>query len=277
MDIILVENAEQLGAQAAALITARVQDKPNLVLGVATGSSPMPVYARLAAERSADFSSVSCFALDEYVGLAPADPNSYAAFVRRLVTEPLGIGSANTHLPDGAAPDVAAACAGYEARIKDAGGIDLQILGIGRNGHLAFNEPSSPLDSRTRVVELTEDTRTANARFFRAPEDVPRQAITQGLGTIREARELLLVASGRAKAAALRQALSGPVDASCPASLVQLHPRVTVIADQAAASHLDAGGFGRSNGGALRRTLRTLAEYRQAAGLMSFASRIVYA
>ena len=237
MEIFVVPNAEGTGAVAAGILAAVVRSKPDAVLGVATGGSPLPVYAALAGHRL-DMSGVRGFALDEYVGLPAGHPQSYAEVVRREVTERLHLDPANVFIPDGGAENPEAAARDYDQAIARAGGIDVQILGIGHNGHLAFNEPGSPLDSRTRVEVLTERTRQANSRYFDSPEEVPERCITQGLGTILEARQLLLVVNGADKAGILREALAGPVSPGCPASVLQLHRHVTVVADEAAAARL---------------------------------------
>ncbi|MDJ0459304.1 glucosamine-6-phosphate deaminase [Arthrobacter sp. NQ7] len=237
MDIIVTETLDELGTAAADLVLAQVRAKPSTVLGVATGSSPLPVYEHLA-RAEADFRGVTCFALDEYVGLPAEHEQSYAHFVRHKISAPLGIRPENTHVPRSEDGYGASACDHYEDLIRRAGGIDLQILGIGRNGHLAFNEPGSRFDSRTRIIQLTQDSRKANARFFPSIEDVPTHAITQGLGTIQEARHLLVVVSGEAKAAAVRRAVDGPVTKDMPASILQRHPNVSMVLDEAAASLL---------------------------------------
>ncbi|MCC3298419.1 glucosamine-6-phosphate deaminase [Arthrobacter caoxuetaonis] len=226
-----------IGPAASRLVLDALASRHSPVIGVATGSSPSPLYRALAAS-GADFGHASWFALDEYVGLPPGHPESYAEVLRREIIEPLGLDPRAVHLPDPHSGDLPAACAAYEERIAAAGGIDLQILGIGRNGHLAFNEPGGALDSRTRVEALSEDTREANRRFFDSLEDVPTHCLTQGLGTILDAGQLLLIAQGEDKAEALRAALKGPVSRDCPASVLQLHGRVTVLADAAAAALL---------------------------------------
>jgi glucosamine-6-phosphate deaminase len=239
MEVFVVPDASGTGAVAAGIIAAVVRSKPDAVLGVATGSSPLPVYEALAGHRL-DMSRIRAFALDEYVGLSAGHPQSYAEVVRREVTERLGLDPALISVPDGAAADPHLAAAGYDAAIRAAGGVDVQLLGIGHNGHIAFNEPGSALDSRTRVEVLAERTRRANARYFPSIDEVPAQCITQGLGTILEARQLLMVVNGADKAGILAAALQGPVTADCPGSALQLHPHVTVVADEAAAKHLDA-------------------------------------
>lgn len=237
MEIIVAATTAEFSAAAAEYICEQVRSNPQIVLGVATGSSPLPVYEYLSWHRRADFSAVQCFALDEYLGLPATHEQSYANFVRRRISTPLGIPAGNTHVPN-TEQDDAAACDEYENLIKASGGIDLQILGIGRNGHLAFNEPGSPFNSRTRVVALTHDSREANSRFFPSLEDVPTHAITQGLGTIQEARHLLVVANGEHKAAAVSRAVNGPITEDMPASILQLHPNVTLVLDEPAASLL---------------------------------------
>jgi glucosamine-6-phosphate deaminase len=240
MEIYVVPDAPATGVVAAGILAAVVRSKTDAILGVATGSSPIPVYEALAAH-DLDMSQVRAFALDEYVGLPAGHPQSYAAVVRREVTERLGLDPARVAVPDGGAGDPHEAADIYDSAIREAGGIDVQLLGIGHNGHIAFNEPGSELDSRTRVEVLADRTRQANARYFRSLKDVPTRCITQGLGTILEARQLLMVAHGADKAEILAAALSGPVSPECPGSVLQLHPHVTVVADQAAATHLDAG------------------------------------
>jgi len=242
VEIFVVPTASATGSVAAGILAAVVRSKPDAVLGLATGSSPLPIYKALA-EHSVEMGAVRGFALDEYVGLPAGHPESYAEVIRREVTVRLGLDAAKVAVPDGGAPDPRQAAADYDAAIARAGGIDVQILGIGHNGHIAFNEPGSALDSRTRVEVLTERTRQANARYFASLDDVPTQCITQGLGTIMEARHLLLVVSGADKAEILAAALQGPVSADCPASILQRHAHVTVVADEAAAAKL-APGFG---------------------------------
>ena len=228
---------QDLGEQAAATVLARLRVSPRPVLGVATGSSPLPLYQALA-HRRADLPPLRAFALDEYLGLPAGHPQSYREVVRREVTEPLGLDPAEVFVPEGGTDDPDRAAAAYEDAIRAAGGIDVQVLGIGSNGHLAFNEPGSPLDSRTRVVDLDASTRQANARFFASPEEVPYRALTQGLGTILEAKALVLMAAGESKAEAVERALYGPVTPELPASVLQLHPDVTVLLAEGANSLL---------------------------------------
>ncbi len=237
IEVLTVSSAEEAGAIVARAITALIDEKPDAVLGLATGSSPLPVYKALA-QSGADFSRARGFALDEYVGLDPAHPESYRSVITREVVEPLGLDPALVHVPPGALDGVETAGARYEAMIREAGGVDVQLLGIGSNGHIAFNEPGSPLDSRTRREELTERTRLDNARFFDSLEDVPHACMTQGVGTILEAKRIFLLAWGEGKAAAIRDAVEGPISSDCPASALQGHPNVTFLLDEGAASLL---------------------------------------
>jgi glucosamine-6-phosphate deaminase len=240
MDVVVVADAEAVGRRAAAMVLDGLRGDPSLVLGVATGSSPVSTYRALAEarRRGTDFSQVRCVALDEYVGIPEADPRSYHAFVRREIAEPLGVRTDHLLVPDGNAPDPEAACAAFEEALRDWGGVGVQLLGIGRNGHVGFNEPGSALDSRTRRSALSETTRADNARFFPRPEDVPAYCLTQGVGTIAEARSIVLVASGQHKAAAVAAAVQGPVTEACPASFLQRHPDATMILDPEAAAGL---------------------------------------
>ncbi len=235
--LLVGQDADDAGKLAAGVVLGAVRSNPALVLGLATGSSPLPLYAALAAS-GADFSGISGFALDEYLDLPDGHPQSYAEVIRTEVTEPLGLDPARVHVPDPHGRDHAAHAAAYDAAIAAAGGVDVQILGVGSNGHIGFNEPGSAFGSRTRVVPLAERTRRDNARFFASPEEVPTQCLTQGIATILEARHLLLVAHGGHKAEAVHRALRGPVTEDFPASVIQRHPQVTVVLDGAAASLL---------------------------------------
>lgn len=235
-EVVIVESADAAGEVAADAIEHLVRRNPAAVLGLATGSTPLTTWRALAS-RGLDLSRVRGFALDEYVGLPPGHPESYRSVITREVVEPLGLTPSLVRVPADSGP-IETAGADYEAAIEEAGGVDLQILGIGRTGHIGFNEPGSSFASLTRVKTLTEQTRRDNARFFASPEDVPQHCITQGLGTILRARHLVLLAFGESKAEALAGAVEGPLTASLPGSAVQLHPRVTVIVDEAAASRL---------------------------------------
>lgn len=241
MEVIILPSSKETGALAASAIAALVKSKPNAVLGLATGSSPLPIYDELArrhAEDGLSFAGVSGFALDEYVGLPVGHYESYREVIRREFTNRVDVDPANVHGPDGSASDIVAACSDYEEAIKAAGGVDLQILGVGTNGHVGFNEPGSSLASRTRIKTLADQTRQDNARFFDSIDQVPHHVVTQGLGTIMDARHLVLVASGAGKAEAIAALVEGPVSASCPGSILQLHPHATVIIDEDAASKL---------------------------------------
>lgn len=236
-EVIIVPDEATGGTIAAARIARLVRSEPDAVLGLATGATPLSTWAALA-DHGLDLSRVRGFALDEYVGLPPGHPESYREVLMRTVVKPLGLDPSLVHVPGDDGGDIATAGARYEEAIRAAGGIDLQVLGIGRTGHIGFNEPGSSLASLSRVKTLTEQTRRDNARFFRSLDEVPRHCLTQGLGTILRARELLLLAWGEGKAEALAAAVEGPVTAALPGSVVQLHPEVTVIVDEAAASQL---------------------------------------
>lgn len=241
MEVVPVESAAAAGVLLADAIEALVRNRPRAVIGLATGSSPLPAYAELVARHRAgtapSYEKASFFLLDEYVGLSPGHPQSYRATIARELTDLLGIDPLCVHAPDPGA-GLAGAGGRYERQLRAAGGVDLQVLGIGSDGHLAFNEPGSSLSSRTRLKTLTAQTRQDNARFFGSVEDVPRHVLTQGLGTILDARHLVLVASGTAKAAAVAAAVEGPLTASCPASVLQLHPHATVLVDPQAGALL---------------------------------------
>jgi len=243
MLVIVKEDYDAMSREAASVVARHLRKKPNLVLGLAAGSTPIGTYReliRLHRDEGLDFSKVTTFNLDEYIGLSPHHTQSYNYFMMENFFKHINVDPCRIHLPDGLATDIEAHCEWYEERIKKAGGIDLQILGIGANGHLAFNEPGSSLGSRTRIKTLTEQTVKDNARFFNDPKDVPRYAITVGIGTILDARELVLLASGVHKADAVHAAVEGPITAMCPASVIQLHRRATVITDRDAASKLSA-------------------------------------
>lgn len=238
MQVIVTTDAESAGRLVASKILHGARTGALRVLGVATGSSPLSTYAALSASCAAELRDLTVFALDEYVGLAAEHPQSYRSVVHREVTRPLGLDPARVHVPDGCAQDLPSACRAYEQAITEAGGIDLQLLGIGATGHIGFNEPTLSLASRTRVKTLTVRTRADNARFFPSPDEVPHHCMTQGLGTIMESRSIILVAFGESKAEAVAAAVEGPVTAMCPASVLQSHPDTTVVLDAAAASRL---------------------------------------
>ena len=249
MDVGIAETAAHAASIAADLIQRAVRAKPGIVLGVATGSSPVGIYdelARRVSDRRISLAAASAFMLDEYVGLPPDHPQAYRSVIDDIFTRKVDIDPAHVHGPDGTAEDVEAACADYEDAIRAAGGIDVQILGIGTDGHIAFNEPSSSLASRTRIKTLTRQTRIDNSRFFDGDlQAVPGHCLTQGIGTILEARQIILIAAGSAKAEAIRQTVEGPVSARWPATALQLHPDVIVLLDPAAASRLDLADYYR--------------------------------
>lgn len=248
MEVVILNGSKHIAKLAADAVEDLLRRRPDAVLGLATGSSPLPVYDELAARHERDgldFSRASGFALDEYVGLPPGHPESYREVVRREFTNRVNIRPENVHGPDGAAADIPAACRAYEEAIAAAGGVDLQILGVGTDGHIAFNEPGSSFASRTRIKSLIEQTRRDNARFFSSLADVPHHVLTQGLGTIMDARHVILLATGAQKAQAVREFVEGPVAAICPASILQFHPHATVLLDEAAASALKLADFYR--------------------------------
>jgi glucosamine-6-phosphate deaminase len=248
MEIIILSSPVEVGELAARKVAQLITRKPAAVLGLATGSSPLAIYAELAAQvrrGSLDASQVRGVALDEYVGIPEDHQQSYASVLRRDVVQPLGLTEANLFVPDGRAADIEAACVQYEDAIRELGGVDLQILGIGANGHIGFNEPTSSFASRTRIKTLAPQTRADNARFFDDPDEVPTHCLTQGLGTIMDARELVLVAQGDQKAAAIAAAVEGPVSSMCPGSILQFHPHATVIVDEAAAARLTLSDYYR--------------------------------
>jgi len=231
---------------AAALLVARIvahdlRANPHLVLGLATGKTMELVYRNLVLmhrDEKLDFSLCSTFNLDEYVGLFPSDPNSYRHYMDHHLFQHVNVDPRNTHLPNGLANDLDAECRQYEALIQRFGGIDLQLLGVGKAGHIGFNEPLSALRSRTRVKALTPTTLKQNAPFFGGEDKVPRRAITMGVGTIIEARRCLLLGTGDAKASVIAQAVEGPITSMVSATTLQLHPKCTVVVDEAAASLL---------------------------------------
>lgn len=234
-------DADAVARRAADLAVEAFAADPALVLGLATGETMRPFYADLVARHrrgEISFARATTFNLDEFVGVPASDPASFAAYMRDLFFDHIDLPPERAHLPRGDAADPDAEAARYEARIVEAGGIDLQLLGIGRNGHIGFNEPTSSLGSRTRTKTLTESTRAANRSFFDRDEDVPRFAITMGIATILDARACLMLATGPAKAEAVAAMIEGPVSAYCPASALQLHPKVTVVLDKAAAGRL---------------------------------------
>lgn len=242
MLVLIREDYEAMSQEAAKRVAALVRKKPDSILGFATGSTPLGLYKeliRMHRNEGLDFSKVTTFNLDEYVGLPPSHSQSYHHFMWENLFNHINVNPSSVYVPMGMADDIDAHCEWYEKRIRECGGIDLQILGIGVNGHIAFNEPGSSLGSRTRIKTLSEKTRRDNARFFESMEEVPKYAITMGVGTIMEAHRLLLLASGSSKADAIRATVEGPIMAKYPATIVQLHRFATVIVDQEAAAQLE--------------------------------------
>lgn len=241
MNVIVVNNYDRMSEEVARIVRAQIVSRPTSVLGLATGSSPLGVYGLLAEyhrELDLDFQGVSTFNLDEYVGLAAQHPQSYSYYMHEHFFSKVNLNPLKTFVPNGAASDLAEECSGYEKKIREAGGIDLQILGIGANAHIGFNEPGAEFGSITRLVDLTPSTIEANSRFFESAEEVPTRAISMGIKSIMKARKIVLMANGGSKASAIYSALRGPVTADVPASVLQLHPDVTFVLDQAAAGRL---------------------------------------
>jgi len=248
MEVIIKPDTHAAARLAARKIAAVIREKPGAVLGLATGRTPVETYERLVELRRTeglDFSRVTTFNLDEYVGLDPKHPASYHAYMEGVLFSKINLDRGRNYLPDGLSTDVPKTCREYEDRIRAAGGIDIQILGIGSDGHLGFNEPSSSLASRTRIKTLTDRTRKDNAAFFGGEDKVPRHVITMGLGTIMDARVCILMAFGRKKATAVAQAVEGPVTAMVPASILQMHPAAIVLIDDEAASELKRADYYR--------------------------------
>ena len=239
MRIVRAKDYEDMSRKAGNIIAAQVVAKPDCVLGLATGSTPIGAYKRLIEGYEAgdlDFSQVKTYNLDEYRGLPGTHDQSYRYFMNVNLFDHVNIDKANTHVPDGLAEDYEAACAEYDAAVAAAGGQDLQLLGIGNNGHIGFNEPGDAFVKGTHCVDLTESTIQANSRLFDSIDDVPRQAFTMGIGTIMAAKMVLVMANGEVKAQAVHDMIYGPITPSCQASILQLHPNVVVVADEAALS-----------------------------------------
>lgn len=242
MLVVLKEDYEEVSREAARIVASAVRSNPEIVLGLATGNTPLGLYNELIDLYRAgtlDFSRASSFNLDEYLGLPHSHPQSYHTFMHQNFFSNVNLAPQNIHIPDGTVSrDYEAYCASYEASIKAAGGIDLQILGIGRNGHIGFNEPTSSLASRTRLKALSRETVEDNRHLFANKSEMPKCAITMGIGTILDSRRILLLASGRSKAAAVAKAIEGPITSSVSASALQMHPDVTFIIDEEAAYSL---------------------------------------
>ncbi|MBU2884678.1 glucosamine-6-phosphate deaminase [Gilvimarinus agarilyticus] len=246
MKVIILEDAASVAAYGANIFKKQLQKKPNSVLGLATGSTPVALYKELIALNKANelsFAKATSFNLDEYLGLDGEHPQSYRHFMNEHLFDHVDIDKSNTQVPPGNADDPIAACIDYENDISNAGGIDIQLLGIGRNGHIGFNEPSSSLASRTRVKTLTMDTINDNSRFFKDDEYQPHLSITMGIGTILESKKVVLLATGEAKAEAIAATVEGPLTAACPASALQMHKDAIIIVDEGAASKLKDKAF----------------------------------
>lgn len=250
MEIIIQPDSATACTLTARRVAQLIQAKPTAVLGLATGRTPLLLYQeliRMHREEGLSFDQVTTFNLDEYLGLAPEHPASYHHFMREHFFQHIDLHPARAFIPSGTVliGEIEAYCARYEEGIKQVGGIDLQILGLGSDGHIGFNEPSSSLTSRTRIKTLTPRTRQDNARFFRDPEQVPHHVLTMGIGTIMESREIHLLAFGEKKAPAVAQTCEGPLTASVPASILQLHPRAKILLDEAAAAQLQRADYYR--------------------------------
>ncbi len=240
MNIVVVNNFDRMSEEVAKIIRGQIVSKPDSVLGLATGSSPLQVYSLLGEyhARGLDFSQLTTFNLDEYVGLAPNHNQSYRYYMQENLFSKVNVDKAKTFIPNGVAEDLEEECVRYEALIKQAGGIDLQILGIGTNAHIGFNEPGTEFGTITQVVDFAPRTIADNSRFFESSDDVPTKAISMGIKSIMKAKNIVLMANGGSKADAIAAAVKGPVTTAVPASVLQLHPSVTFVVDQAAASKL---------------------------------------
>ena len=242
MEVIVKKNYEEMSKAAATLFAAEIMENPKTILGMATGSTPVGLYKELVKMYEAgdlDFSQVTTFNLDEYIGLAPEHDQSYHYFMNDNLFNHINIDKANTNVPNGMEPDAEKECARYEELIKSYGGADLQLLGLGHNGHIGFNEPAEQFDKATHCVDLQPSTIEANKRFFASADDVPKQAYTMGIGTIMNAKKIVVVVSGEDKAEIVKKAFFGPVTPSVPASILQFHPDVTVVCDAAAYSKVE--------------------------------------
>lgn len=237
MQLVKVDNYEEMSKKACSIIMEHIQENRNPVIGLATGSTPEKLYSCLIDEYKqgkVSFENVTTFNLDEYVGLKKDDANSYHHYMKEKLFDHVGLGVDQVYLPDGHSEDLEQNCLTYEKQIKEAGGIDIQVLGLGLNGHIGFNEPGTPFSSRTHVVELSQSTRRANARFFSGIEEVPTQAISMGIASIMASKKILLLVSGKQKAEALHRLLTSELTEDFPASILQTHPDVTIIADELA-------------------------------------------
>jgi len=248
MEVVICSSYDELSKLAAEAVAEVIRNKPNAVIGLATGSSPLGLYKeliRMHKEDGLDFSQVTSFNLDEYVGVAPDHEQSYRRFMNENLFEGINIDIAKTNVPDGLAKDYEAFCKAYEGKIAAAGGIDVQVLGIGSDGHIAFNEPGDSLASRTHTVTLNEQTIEDNARFFEKKEDVPIYACTMGVGTVLDARKCVLVANGKGKVKAVAAMLEGPISSMCTASALQMHNDTQVFLDEEATGGLKLADYYR--------------------------------
>ncbi len=239
MKIIVVEDYNEMSRKAAEILIKKVQEKQNAVLGLATGSTPVGLYEELIKDHQTtgtSYKDIHTVNLDEYIGLPKEDKNSYYTFMCEHLFNHIGIPAEHTHIPNGETKDFLEECDRYENIIESLGQVDLQILGIGSNGHIGFNEPGSSFTGKTHIIDLKESTRQANARFFESIDEVPKQAITMGVGTIMKSKEILLLASGTAKAEAIHGTIHGEITEELPASILQTHPNVTLIVDKDAYS-----------------------------------------
>jgi glucosamine-6-phosphate deaminase len=246
MEIIIQPDSQQASQIAARIVARVVHEKPHAVLGFATGNTPLQLYrnlVRMHRDQGLDFSEVTSFNLDEYVGLPPAHPSSFHSYMWAHLFSAINMAKERINIPDGLTTDIPAACRKYEQAIRSAGGVDVQVLGIGTNGHIGFNEPSSSLSSRTRIKTLTEETRLDAAAAFGGEEAVPTHVLTMGLGTIMDSRMCLLLAFGKKKARAISLAAEGPVTAMVPGSVLQMHPRAVMVLDKDAASELKMADY----------------------------------
>ncbi|MCG8483601.1 MAG: glucosamine-6-phosphate deaminase [Clostridia bacterium] len=244
MKIIKVKDIQALNKKAAYLVASQIIEKPNCVLGLATGSTPIGTYQELIKlynDDIIDFKEVITFNLDEYIGLPNTNPQSYAWFMNRHLFDFINISDNNVHIPNGMAEDIGKECMEYEDQIKKVGGIDLQVMGIGRNGHIGFNEPDVMFENLTHVVELDEQTILDNSRFFNSLEDVPKRAISMGIKTIMNARKILLLATGEKKTEIVHEMIYGRISSNVPATVLQLHPNVIVLVDEAAGKLIKEG------------------------------------
>lgn len=248
MEVVILENSEECSAYAAKIAGSWLKKKPNTVLGLPTGRTPLAFYRqliRMYQEEGLSFKQATTFNLDEYVGIGKDHPASYAYFMQQNLFRFIDADSNNLHIPNGMCQDVELECLDYEEKMLRAGGIDLQFLGIGGNGHIAFNEPGSSFASRTRVKTLTEKTRQDNSPEFGGIENVPMHVMTMGIGSIMQARQIVLLAFGQSKADVVQKMVEGPITASVPASILQMHPKATIVIDQEAASKLERSDYYR--------------------------------